>query len=216
MFGTGEAEICIMRTLEVRNSFEIYIDKINGPQEREEIPFLLETPCGEKYYGIELRYPMMKVVVYFFQLEEDDEYIMFLYLDENVLDEFAKHINKYNLPGTKKAYPLIIEALTNGIHENYSDFALIKLKNMTCETNPFWCVATKLENISEIDINNPYIARKYSKLFNATREMFRQLLVNKTNWWETCKMYLWIVADIARIEITLTDTLAKIPIKSIK
>lgn len=112
---------------------------------------------------------------------------MFLYIGDDTFNEFVDNVDEYNLDGVNNAWPLLVKALRNGINDNYTGSALIKLPDLTHSNNHFWCLATKVENVDFEDLETSYVLRKMAKLYSDAMQMFEQISENDVSTWDAFK-----------------------------
>lgn len=167
--------------MEKRDSMEFFLQDNQEKKECELKCFYLKDE-NLIYVGRELLLDDLKMTYYFLPTGEN-EALLFLYAGDNIFDEWVKNIDKYNEKDVAKAFPLFMEALKNGISDNYSKNALIRLPHIG-KNGSFWCFATKIENIDFSDLENKYVVNKMTNLFNITTELFNQLEKNEISGWD--------------------------------
>ena len=154
---------------------------VKGAKEGEINYFYLEG-CNRLYVGIEYTLENDSIVTWYFSPIDESEAFVCLYCGEDTFDDLLENLNRVNSNAIKKAWPHLISALLNGVADNYSSPALIKLGSTERAERTFWCLAMKVENfdLSEPDnlIGN-YAMGKVKTLLDHYIEMFREMKENE-------------------------------------
>lgn len=196
------------KKLDVRTELEFYWKNIEKVPEKTTNSFRVETPKGGKYMGQESMDDTCAFTVYYCWTGID-EALMFLYLGHDTFDkQYALLRNYYS--AMAKRFPKFIDAIENGLNDHYSEYALVKIKEKNTEEEPFWCMVNKLENVKELDINNPYIERKHAYLFNACQDVLYEMKTQKLSTWDIIKTNLFAFLGGCAETIKINDTFDQI------
>ena len=172
----------LITIMEQRNTMNFFLEDSHGEENGTVSGFYVENQ-DNIYAGRELYYDNNKITYYFLPTDSD-EALMFLYIGDDTFDEFVNNVDEYNLDGVNNAWPLLVKALRNGINDNYTDSALIKLPDLTHSNNYFWCLATKVENVDFEDLETSYVLKKMVKLYSDAMQMFGQINENDISTWD--------------------------------
>lgn len=128
-----------------------------------------------------------KTITYYFLPTGEHEAVMFLYLHDNAFDDFVDSIDDYNIDRYNNAFPLFMKALKNGLDENLSRAALLRLPHIGRPGEKFWCLATMVENVDLDDLDTDYVIGKLSNLYSYAIDMANQVDDNDVSLWDTLK-----------------------------
>lgn len=135
------------------------------------------------YLRAQLYYEGVKYVYYCLPASKD-EGLLFIYLGDDIFDKLVGEV-KGKEKHFAKIYPVLINAMYNGLTDNYSESALIKLPDLTKpEGASFWCLATKVENVDFSEFICGYTARKFFKLTDTFFQMLEEAENNDFSLWD--------------------------------
>lgn len=170
--------------MEQRYSMNFFLEDYCGKEEPEVEAFYLED--GDNFYiGRELLLDDRKITYYFLPIDKR-EALLFLYVGDDTFDKAVDNLDKYNEDGVMNAFPLFAQALKNGVNDNYTKTALIKLQHVNGKDS-FWCFATKIENVDLTDLENEYVINKLQKLFSDSIDVLIQIEENDISNWDKLK-----------------------------
>lgn len=151
--------------------------------------------------GTELYMEGGRFIYYIIPIDEHSGWL-FLYLGNNSFDELREGLNKYTRNAAKETWPLLMEALTNGENNNFSDVALAKVN--IGDLN-FWCTFVKVENIYYTNLETEYIGYKAGFLIGRTGAMLQEYLNNDISSFQQIKIATKLGADIFKTSKRLID-----------
>ena len=167
--------------MEARDNFEFFIDECQYNGDTEVITFYIEKN-DTFFIGKEVLINNKKLVYYFIPFQDNSAFV-FLYLSDNDFDYLIDNLNKYNVEGTKNAWPLLMAALENAANDNYFKPSLFKYNGM------FWGLFTMVENIDITDIETEYVIGKFGNLYNYALNMLQEIHDNDISKWDMAKGY---------------------------
>ena len=161
---------------------EFYLEDTKSLQKKDDIiPFYMENR-NQIYVGRQWYLKTSQKLTYYFTPidEKNHSAFLFLYIGDDLFDDFVSTIESHvNVTG--KAWPLFYKALQNGIDDNYTRSALIKLKHLHEKDKSFWCMATVVENIEWDDLETDYILSKLEVLLGDCNAMFDEIRENSVD-----------------------------------
>lgn len=148
----------------------------------------------ENYYVGRNRYIQGIKITYYIFPKDNYQAFLFLYIGDNIFDEFCDSIDEYSIEAYTKTWPLLIKSLEDGCKDNYSTAALIKLPNIN-KDGSFWCFATLLENIQYNNLETDYVTAKLVKLLDNSISILNQYAENDITNIEKVKAYGKVAYD---------------------
>ncbi len=163
-----------------RHSFEFFIDDTSYHDEPEIHSFYIERG-DEVFAGRELLVKDIKIVYYIYPTGEHSGLLVF-YLGDDCFDSIREVLDEDTIGPIGSAWPKFLEALSNGIHDNDSRYALAKC-NFGSGVE-FWAMYTRVENIELDDLNTEYIIGKAVQLHSFTIDMLNEMNDNEPSAWK--------------------------------
>lgn len=140
----------------------------------------------KRFYAGRHLYVDDKKITYYIMPLKEHEAIIFLYIGDDTFDEFCNEINDNTEEAFTKTWPMLIQALKDGINDNYYKCALIKLPKVH-EDGWFWCFATRVENIDYKNMESDYVMGKVEKLVEQAVNIFVEVDENDISTWQRAK-----------------------------
>ena len=140
------------------------------------------------YAGKELRIKDIQITYYVWPIK-DDYAMLFEYLGDDTFDDFFPNIDSYNEEVLKKTFPILMRAAYNGLNKNFSESALIPLKDVTKDDGYFWGIGTRLENIEFPELDTEYVLKKALKLHTYAIDLLTEMKEKKVSNTDLLKMY---------------------------
>lgn len=161
-------------------SFDFFLSDTDYHNEPEIAPFYIEKG-DELFVGRELYFKDVKITYYIYPTGEHSG-ILLLYLGDDIFDSIRDAIDDDTIDPVRKAWPIFIDALYNGVHDNDSRYALAKV-NFGSEII-FWTMYSRIENIDFSDLDTEYIIGKVIQLYGYTVDMLNEMNGNKPSTWK--------------------------------
>lgn len=163
-----------------RHSFDLFIDDTYYHDEPEINSFFIKK--GEEFFlGKEIIVKSVKITYYIYPTSEHGGLLAF-YLGDDCFDSISEALNEDTIDSIGTAWPKFLEALSNGIHDNDSRYALAKC-NFGSGVE-FWAMYSRIENIELDDLNNEYIIGKVAQLHSFTIDMLIEMNENEPSTWK--------------------------------
>lgn len=163
-----------------RFSFDFFNDDTYYHDEPEINLFYIEKE-DNLFLGRELIVKDVKITYYVYPISEHSGFLVF-YLGEDCFDSIREALDEDSINPIRSAWPKFIEALSNGIYDNDSSYALAKF-DFGSEIK-FWAMYTRIENIEFDNLNTEYVISKVVKLYSYTIDMLIELRDNEPSSWK--------------------------------
>ncbi len=163
-----------------RHSFDFFIDDTYHHDEPEINSFFIEKG-DELFAGRELIVKEVKITYYIYPTGKHSGFLAF-YLGDDCFDSIREALNEDTIGPIGSAWPKFLEALSNGIHDNDSRYALAKC-NFGSGVE-FWAMYTRIENIELDDLNTEYVIDKVAQLYSFTTDMLIEMNQNEPSTWK--------------------------------